>query len=124
MTAKLIYFTTRSLDGCIEDAQGKIDWTSPDEERQQFVNDALRPVGTHLYGRRMYETMQVWTHFGSSESDPHGRAISPGCGEQPTRSSTDCLDRRRIDERMGELPTAFGLRDGFLAQSGLECEGG
>lgn len=70
MTAKLIYFTTRSLDGYIEDEQGKIDWTAPDDERQQFVNDALRPVGTHLYGRRMYETMQVWTQFGSSESDP------------------------------------------------------
>lgn len=70
MTAKLIYFVTQSLDGYIEDAQGKIDWAPPDDERQQFVNDALRPVGTHLYGRRMYETMQVWTEFGSSESDP------------------------------------------------------
>jgi dihydrofolate reductase len=70
MTSKLIYFVTRSLDGYIEDEQGKIDWTAPDEERQQFVNDVLRPVGTHLYGRRMYETMQVWTQFGSSESDP------------------------------------------------------
>jgi dihydrofolate reductase len=60
---------TRSLDGCIEDEQGKIDWTAPDEERQLFVNDAMRPVGTHLYGRRMYETMQVWRQFGSSESD-------------------------------------------------------
>jgi dihydrofolate reductase len=70
MTAKLIYFVTRSLDGYIEDEQGKIDWTSPDEERQEFVNNRLRPVGTHVYGRRIYETMQVWTHFGSSESDP------------------------------------------------------
>lgn len=70
MTSKLIYFVTQSLDGYIEDQQGKIDWTAPDEERQRFVNDVLRPVGTHLYGRRMYETMQVWTQFGSSESDP------------------------------------------------------
>ena len=70
MTSKLIYFVTQSLDGYIEDEQGKIDWTAPDEERQQFINDVLRPVGTHLYGRRMYETMQVWTQFGSSESDP------------------------------------------------------
>lgn len=70
MTPKLIYFVTQSLDGYIEDEQGKIDWTTLDEERQQFINDALRPVGTHLYGRRMYETMQVWTQFGSSESDP------------------------------------------------------
>jgi dihydrofolate reductase len=70
MTAKLIYFTHTSFDGYIEDEQGKIDWTSPDEERQQFVNDALRPIGTHLYGRRMYETMQVWTQFGFSGADP------------------------------------------------------
>jgi len=70
MTAKLVYFATRSLDGYIEDEQGKIDWTSPDEEVQRFVNDVLRPVGTYLYGKRMYETMQVWTQFGSSESDP------------------------------------------------------
>jgi dihydrofolate reductase len=70
MTAKLIYFATRSLDGYIEDEQGKIDWTAPDEEGHQFVNDLLRPTGTYLYGRRMYEAMQVWTQFGSSESDP------------------------------------------------------
>lgn len=70
MTGKLIYFVTQSLDGYIEDAQGKIDWASLDEERQHFINEALRPVGTHLYGRRMWETMQVWTQLGSSESDP------------------------------------------------------
>ena len=70
MTAKLIYFVTQSLDGYIEDEQGRIDWTATDDERQRFINEALRPVGTHLYGRRMYETMQVWTQFGSAESDP------------------------------------------------------
>ena len=70
MTAKLIYFTTQSLDGYIEDGQGKIDWAAFDEERHAFINDALRPIGTHLYGRRMYETMQVWNELGSSASDP------------------------------------------------------
>lgn len=70
MTAKLIYFVTQSLDGYIEDPQGKIDWTTLDEERQHFINDALRPVGTHLYGRRMFETMLVWRELGSSASDP------------------------------------------------------
>jgi dihydrofolate reductase len=70
MTAKLIYFATRSLDGYVEDAQGKIDFTAQDEASQKFVNDALRPTGTYLYGRRMYETMLVWNQFGASESDP------------------------------------------------------
>ena len=48
MTAKLIYFATCSLDGYIEDAGGKIDWTSSDEERLVFISDALRPTGTYL----------------------------------------------------------------------------
>ena len=88
MTPKLIYFVTRSLDRYIEeDEQGKIDWTAPDEERQQFVNDALRPVGTHLYGRRVYETMQSGHSSSPPSPIPHGRETLPRCDEQGTRSS-------------------------------------
>jgi dihydrofolate reductase len=57
---KLIYSVITSLDGYIEDATGKFDWAMPDEEVHAFVNDQERPVGTHLYGRRMYETMVFW----------------------------------------------------------------
>src|SRR5439155_218025 len=32
----------------------------PDEEVHRFVNDLERPVGTYLYGRRMYEVMRYW----------------------------------------------------------------
>jgi dihydrofolate reductase len=71
VTAKLHYVTTESLDGYIEDAQGKFDWSQPDEEVHQFVNDLVRPIGTFLFGRRMYETMRGWeTEYGSKESDP------------------------------------------------------
>jgi dihydrofolate reductase len=58
--AKLIYSALASLDGYIEDEHGKFDWAAPDEEVHRFVNDLERPVGTYLYGRRMYETMVVW----------------------------------------------------------------
>ena len=58
--AKLIYYAISSLDGYIEDADGKFDWAAPDEEVHAFVNDLVRPVGTHLVGRRMYETMVYW----------------------------------------------------------------
>jgi dihydrofolate reductase len=58
--AKLIYAAITSLDGYIEDADGKFDWAVPDEEVHAFVNDLARPVGTYLYGRRMYETMVFW----------------------------------------------------------------
>ncbi len=51
----LIYFLTASLDGYINDEQGRIDWTAPDDEVLAFVNDRLRGVGTFLMGRRMYE---------------------------------------------------------------------
>src|SRR5919204_957997 len=60
MAAKLIYLTIASLDGYVEDENGKFDWAEPDEEVHAFINDLARPVGTHLYGRRMYETMAAW----------------------------------------------------------------
>ena len=58
--ASLIYLAIGSLDGYVEDEQGKFDWAAPDEEVHAFVNDLERPVGTYLYGRRMYETMAYW----------------------------------------------------------------
>jgi dihydrofolate reductase len=62
--AKLIYSAITSLDGYSADEDGKFDWAAPDEEVHSFVNDLERPVGTYLYGRRMYEVMAVW------ETDP------------------------------------------------------
>jgi dihydrofolate reductase len=58
--ARLIYSAIASLDGYVADADGNFDWAAPDEEVHAFVNDLERPVGTYLYGRRMYETMAVW----------------------------------------------------------------
>jgi len=58
--AKLIYSAISSLDGYVEDEQGKFDWAAPDDEVFAFVNDLERPIGTYLYGRRMYETMVFW----------------------------------------------------------------
>jgi dihydrofolate reductase len=69
--ARLIYSAITSLDGYIEDAEGKFDWAEPDEEIHAFVNDLERPVGTYLYGRRMYETMVFW------ESPPELTAQPP-----------------------------------------------
>ena len=68
--AQLIYSAIASLDGFIEDADGKFDWAAPDAELHGFVNDLERGVGTHLYGRRMYETMAVWQRMDvSAEPD-------------------------------------------------------
>jgi len=61
---KLTYMTNASLDGYIEDAHGGFEWTAPSDEVFTFITDLLRPFGTYLYGRRLYETMAVW------ETDP------------------------------------------------------
>ena len=58
--AKLIYSAIASLDGYVEDEHGGFDWAAPDDEVHAFVNDLERPIGTYLYGRRMYETMVFW----------------------------------------------------------------
>jgi len=58
--AKLIYSVITSLDGYVADEEGNFDWAAPDEEVHAFVNELERPVGTYLYGRRMYEVMVYW----------------------------------------------------------------
>jgi dihydrofolate reductase len=68
---QLIYSAITSLDGYIEDAHGNFDWAMPDEAVHTFINDLERPVGTYLYGRRMYETMAGW------ETDPSLAELSP-----------------------------------------------
>jgi dihydrofolate reductase len=58
--AKLAYSALASLDGFVADSRGSFDWAAPDEEVHGFVNDLERSVGTHLYGRGMYEVMVAW----------------------------------------------------------------
>lgn len=69
--ARLIFSAISSLDGFIEDPNGKFDWAAPDDEVHGFINDLERAAGTYLLGRRMYETMMVW------ETDPALAAASP-----------------------------------------------
>ena len=69
--ANLIYVANTSLDGYTEDRDGKFDWTEPSDEYYRFITNLVRPMHTHLYGRRMYESMMVW------ETDPNLAAESP-----------------------------------------------
>jgi dihydrofolate reductase len=83
MTAKLIYSAIASLDGYVEDREGRFDWAAPDDEVHGFVNDLERPIRTYLYGRRMYETMTFW------------ETVDPA-GDQPAvlRDFADLASRR------------------------------
>jgi dihydrofolate reductase len=68
--AKLIYSAITSLDGYVADEEGNFDWAAPDEEVHAFVNDLERPVGTYLYGRRMYEVMAFWENAPTLADEP------------------------------------------------------
>jgi dihydrofolate reductase len=68
--AKLIYSAIASLDGYVADADGNFDWGAPDEEVHAFVNDLERPIGTYLYGRRMYEVLAAWESDAILAGDP------------------------------------------------------
>ena len=65
--ARLLYMAITSLDGYVADEAGGYDWAMPDEEVFGFVNDFERPVGTYLYGRRLYEEMTGWE---TMDADP------------------------------------------------------
>jgi dihydrofolate reductase len=62
--ATLSYVTNVSVDGYIEDTEGRFDWSDPSDELFAFITHLVRPIGTWLYGRRLYEAMAVW------ETDP------------------------------------------------------
>jgi dihydrofolate reductase len=68
--AKLIYSAITSLDGFVADESGDFGWSAPDEEVHAFVNDHERPIGTYLYGRRMYEVMVAWETMSTTEEPP------------------------------------------------------
>src|SRR3954468_18336691 len=67
--ARLIYGAIASLDGYVADADGNFDWSVPDPEVHAFVNDLERPIGTQIYGRRMYEVLVAWETL-ETEGEP------------------------------------------------------
>jgi dihydrofolate reductase len=68
--AKLIYSAIASLDGYVADADGSFDWAAPDDDVHAFVNDLERPVGSYLYGRRMYDVMLAWETMPTDDGQP------------------------------------------------------
>lgn len=68
---RLVYSMITSLDGYVADAGGRFEWAVPDEEVLEAINADTEGYGTYLYGRRMYEMMEVW------ETDPAAAAQSP-----------------------------------------------
>lgn len=109
--AKLTYTAITSLDGYVEDEGGSFDWAAPDPEVHAFVNDLERPAGTHLYGRRMYETMAVWQTVGV---EPAG--TSPGEGAP----SPEELDFAEVWRAVDKVVYSRTLADVWTPRTRLE----
>jgi dihydrofolate reductase len=73
--AQLIYGMNISLDGFVEDADGKFDWTAPSADVFAAWTALLRSPGTYLYGRKMYEVMSVWE---TAHLQPDQPGFTPG----------------------------------------------
>jgi len=101
----LIYSAIASLDGYIEDAEGRFDWAAPSEEVHAFVNELERPIGTYLYGRRMYQTMVFWDN-------------PPDLAEQPTAVQ----DFAQIWQAADKIVYSKTLKTATSARTSIERE--
>ena len=110
--AKLIYIANVSLDGYIEDAHGGFEWTEPTDAGFTFITNLVRPVGTYLYGRRLYAAMAVW------ESDPTASSESrhqlrERCltWHEISRGSRRRQNHQRVEPGVSSaVPTAVAVR--------------
>lgn len=76
---QLVYVSIGSLDGFVADADGNFDWSAPDEEVHAYLNERDAQVSVELYGRRLYEVMQVWETYGTG---PDATEVERVYGEQ------------------------------------------
>jgi dihydrofolate reductase len=98
---RLVHSTNISLDGCITDTDGRFDWSVPDRTVHMAINDLVRPMRTHLYGRRLYDVMAVWETFDDDAPESRDFAqvwrgtdkiVYSRTLEQPTTSRTRVED--------------------------------
>jgi len=82
----LIYSAIMSLDGYTADAEGKFDWGAPGEEVLAFLNEVERPIGTYLFGRRMYEVLRYWEDADLTGRSAGDREFASSRPSLPTRS--------------------------------------
>jgi dihydrofolate reductase len=71
---KLIYSMNTSLDLYVEDRDGDFAWGIHDDEIHKHYNALFAIVTTHLYGRRLWETMSAF--WPTAEQDPDATPVT------------------------------------------------
>ena len=90
----LIYSMSTSIDGFIADREGDVGRSVPSEEQCAFHVEEVRGIGSHLCGRRLYETMVVWETDPSLRDSELGAAFADAWPAQAMEQ--DLVDELRI----------------------------
>jgi dihydrofolate reductase len=68
---KVLYSMIVSLDGYIEDPDGSIEFSAPDDDVHRMANEQARQASAFLFGRRLYEVMEEpWTTAANRDDLP------------------------------------------------------
>ena len=84
---KLVSPTNVYLDLLIEDEHGSHDWRAPSDELFVHPRNLIRPLGTHLYGWRLNETMSAWETSPELAAQSHLTAEFAGIWAAATRET-------------------------------------
>ncbi|MEU8895875.1 dihydrofolate reductase family protein [Nocardia sp. NPDC048505] len=123
---KLIYGFGVSLDGYINDRDGKIDWTDPDDELHQFHNNRFRELEVSLHGRRMYELMAEYWPFVPADAPPVQREFGTLWTEKPkvvfsrTRTEVGWNSTLVAENAVEEVRRLKAAGDGLMEVGGAE----
>ncbi|MFI7442817.1 dihydrofolate reductase family protein [Nonomuraea indica] len=124
---RILYSAMVSLDGCIEDPDGSIGFTVPDDETHEMANEQARQASAFLFGRRTYEAMeQPWRAAASRADLPEvEREFARAYLDTPRYVFSDTLTRVpdgvrlvRAGDAVAEVTRLKERTDGWLGLGG------
>ncbi len=124
---RIVYSMFASLDGFIEDADGGIGFSAPDDELHRLANEQARQTSVFLFGRGMYEMMEEpWTAAARRDDTPEVEAeFARVYLDTPRVVFSDTLERVpegvrlvRSADAVAEATRLKERADGILAVAG------
>ncbi|WP_153506167.1 dihydrofolate reductase family protein [Cumulibacter manganitolerans] len=110
MPGSLIVSMGVSVDGFIQDRQGRFDWSEPGEEQFAFHLEQVRGLGGVLLGRRLYESMVVWETDPSFLQTAQDHAFAAAWSALPKVVFSRTLDRVQGNARLASGSVADEVR--------------